>query len=273
MPIKICPKCGYKTEKEEEAFLLACPKCGAFYGAANEPEQDATPTLGTPQKQTSGKTVRRAIISLALLLILGAGFQAGKQYLVQYIPLFKPSAPKQEAPRPEDTGQKPSPRPGGQQPQTPPANTVAPQKAPPSQPQATTTPPVTQPKATTTPEAPPEKPETVEKKPTPPPPPEKAEKRDAVIDAETDEAAERAALERKKKTTDYGILTITAQQDTTVFFRIPLSRERLGPYTVRKGKPLDVKLKKGSYVAEIHQGGKRSLTSINFIGNAGSLDL
>lgn len=84
---------------------------------------------------------------------------------------------------------------------------------------------------------------------------------------------EKEALEKKKITKDDGVLTITSQRDTVVVFVVPVTKERIGPYTIKKGKTLDVRLKKRAYVVEIVQNGEKSYTSMNFIGNTGSLDL
>lgn len=283
MPIKICPKCGYKTEKEEEVFLLACPRCGAFYGAVDKPER-GTVVLGASRKRARGKTVQWIIVSLALLLILGGGFYAGKQYLLPYIPFMRPAAPEQSttssASRPAQPSTSHIDEASSQQVSTdqiPPVQqqtSASTQAKPDAQPEAAPLPAAPEIQENSSPRSTPETkkilPENASKQAAPRTEPVKP-RQDGAAKSKADDAAQKKVLDQISP--DYGILTITAKTDTTVYFQIPLTRKRLGPYTVGKGKQLDVKLKKGSYVVEIHCNGERTFTSINFIGNAGSLDL
>lgn len=77
--------------------------------------------------------------------------------------------------------------------------------------------------------------------------------------------------ERQPRSSDYGFLTLTAQQDSYITLYDEQKKDVVH-MELNKGESKRVEIKKGRYTAEILQHGKRELSSVSFISNTGLLN-
>lgn len=88
------------------------------------------------------------------------------------------------------------------------------------------------------------------------------------------EIFQRHELPKTKKvprSDEYGILTLSAKKDTYVTLYDTKNVEVVR-MEIRKGQSEEIEIRKGAYKAEILQTGKREVSTVSFIGNAGVLE-